>query len=439
MRTSNLIGPVRTALLGTVAIFGLTGTALAQELTVQTQNGEASVKLFNWLAEEFEAANPGVTVTLQTITQEQKIGSNLAVLGSGNPPDVGMIPINSQVYTQLTANDALEPISDVWESANLGERYSPQVVSSLQVDGVPYTVAYTQVMYNLVWYNPEIFEEVGIEVPADRRIKTNDELIAMAAALRDAGYGPLQIGGGSGYHASWMIDTLLPTAATADEMDNYLKSYNSAVPVTVAYTDEPFVKVLETLKLWSDSNVFQDGFLGQQAPDATAPFLAGRAGMAIGGSFSVAEFSNGTMEFEPDWLLLPPVNADATSVQTLYFGDAIGIPAGARNKDLAKKFLEFVISDDVQRRGLIDYVGILPAVNSLPADALAALPKSTQELLQDIAEYGGAPGWAATVPGGVAQANIDPLVQQLYAGDKGVEQVAQEQQARLEEFRAEGE
>lgn len=130
MRTSNLIGPVRTALLGTVAIFGLTGTALAQELTVQTQNGEASVKLFNWLAEEFEAANPGVTVTLQTITQEQKIGSNLAVLGSGNPPDVGMIPINSQVYTQLTANDALEPISDVWESANLGERYSPQVVSS---------------------------------------------------------------------------------------------------------------------------------------------------------------------------------------------------------------------------------------------------------------------------------------------------------------------
>src|SRR5688572_23840391 len=58
-------------------------------LTVQQQAGQET--LFGYFASAFNKLHPNVTVKLQTISQDQKAGSNLTVLGSSNAPDVGFI------------------------------------------------------------------------------------------------------------------------------------------------------------------------------------------------------------------------------------------------------------------------------------------------------------------------------------------------------------
>lgn len=420
----------------------LTSAAWAQEapvtLTVQTQTGESNIKLFSILTEEFEKLYPNVTVRLQTISQDQKVGANLAVLASNNPPDVGMIPINSQVYTQLVNNNALLPLSDVWEASDLKRRYGETVANSLIVKDVPYTVVTSQAIYDIVWYNPALFEKAGIPAPENHRIKSMDDLVDIASKLKAAGFGPLQIGGGSGYQASWFVDALLPTSATAVQMQNYLQTQDPEVQVVARYDDAAFLDVLMALNKLNGAGVFQAGFLGQKAPDAFAPFLAGTAGMAIGGDWDLVQFGQSNLNFEPDWALLPPISADRKVVQTLYFGDALGIPAAAKNPDWAKKFLQFVVSDEIQELANVRGVGILPSVNSLPAEAIASLNPITQELLADITANGSAPGWTGTIPGGVGQQFLDPLIQEMYSGGLTPADIAAQQQQRLEEFRATG-
>lgn len=405
-------------------------------LTVQQQTNQE--KLFGFVAKEFKKKYPNVTVKLETVSQDQKNGSNLAVLGSSSPPDVGMIPINSEVYTQLTAANALVPLTDVWKAESLQQRYGDAVANSLLVKNVPYTATFSTVIYNVVWYNPDIFKKIGLAEPKDHRIQSVDELIADAKALRAAGYGPLQIGGSSGYHASWMLDGLLPTGVSSDSMTNYLQSYDPSVEVTAKYTDPAFVDVLSTLERYRTSGVYQDGFLGQDAATAIAPFQRGKAGMALGGNFDTAGFDKEKITFTPGWALFPSVDGGTPTQLTLYSGDAVGIPAKSDAIPWAKKFIAFLMSDDMQKRAIVDSAGLLPAVNTVSGDSLKGLPDLTQQLVAEVSKDGGQPGWTATVPGGFGQQYIDPLLQKMYSGSLSPQQLAQQQQAHLEEFRKKG-
>ena len=433
-----------TLAASSIAAIGLAGCSSGQEetgeidteapvtLTVQQQTSQEA--LFGAIAEQFEAEYPNVTVELETVSQEQKTGSNLAVLGSADPPDVGMIPLNSEVYTQLLLADALAPLDDIWDEADLDNRYGETVADYLTSTGAPYAGVFAQTIYNVVWYNPQLFEQAGITAPADHRIESVDQLLEFADKLQAIGVSPLQMAGGSGYHASWMVDALLPTSASEEQMANYLSAHDPEVEITAEYTDPEFVQVLETLARFNEEGLYQNGFLGQDAPTALAPFLGGQAGMSLGGNFNTADFEGANLDWEPGWLVLPPVDGGTPTVQTQYFGDAIGVPAQSDQVAWAKEFVKFALSDEIQGTVIIDN-GLVPAVNSLPAEAMEGLPPLVQELLDDAAANGSQPGWTSTVPGGFGQQFIDPLIQQMYSNQLTPEEVAQQQQDHLLEYR----
>jgi raffinose/stachyose/melibiose transport system substrate-binding protein len=402
-------------------------------LTVQQQAGQET--LFGYFASAFNKLHPNVTVKLQTISQDQKAGSNLTVLGSSNAPDVGFIPVGSQPYTALTSRNGLADLSDVWSASNLDKRYGSGVSGTLKVGGKPYVVVFSQAIYNVVWYNPAAFAKAGVAVPADHRFATSEELIAAAKKLKAAGYAPLQLGGASGYQASWMVDALLPTSATPAQLENYLSSYNSQTTITAPYTDPAFTKVLSTLDNYRKSGVYQDGFLGQKYQDAEAPFLAGKAGMFLGGNFTAADFVPEKTSVKPDWLLLPPVNPGTKTTQSGYYGDALGIPVGAKHKDWAKKFLEFVVTKEAQSEGVVGAANLLPSVNDLPTTAFAKMDANSQSILADVAKNGSAAGWTSVVPNALAQRFIDPKIQAMYSGKLSPTEVAQQQQDELTNFR----
>lgn len=407
---------------------------LEEEVTLTVQQQTSAEAMFAYIGEKFEEKYPNVTVKFETISQEQKVGSNLAVLGSSNPPDVGMIPLNSEVYTQLTNANALVPISDVWADADLENRYSAPVAASMQTEEGPTSVVYSQLIYDVLWYNPDLFEQAGVEIPADHRIESVDALIDMATAFRAAGIAPLQLGGGSGYEASWMLDAFLPTVATEEEMANLLTNHNPNIEITTPYDGSPFVDGLEALQELGEGGVFQDGYLGQDAATALAPFLTGDAAMVLNGNFAVPEFEKADLDFTPDWLLLPPIGDEAKVVQVQYFGDGLGIPVKSDVVPWAKKFIEFVMSDEMQEEAVVNIGKLLPAVTSLPSDELA-VDSWSASLLADIEANGSAPGWTSVVPGGFGQQFIDPLIQQMLQGELTPDEVAEQQQQQLIEFR----
>ena len=176
-------------------------------LTVQVQSEQLDA--FQYAADIFEKENPEVKVELQTITGEQKQSTNAQVMASGDAPDIGLVPMGGPPYLELMKNDALVPLDDVWESADLDNRIDEATAETLKSDGTPYVVLFDTVYYNVVFYNKDAFAYAGVKAPANHQLESPEQLYGIVDQLDDAGYEGVALGGSSGFQASWMLDAQL--------------------------------------------------------------------------------------------------------------------------------------------------------------------------------------------------------------------------------------
>lgn len=383
----------------------------------------------------FEKANPNIKVKIQTISNDQKATTNAQVITGSNPPDVAFVPIGSTPYITALKVNALVPLTDVWANQKLDTRYPASTAAFAKAsNGTPYVVATDNILYDIAFYNKDLFAKAGITAPADNRIPSNAALYSMAAKLKAIGVGPLGVNGKDVFSAGWMADALFPTAATPAQLHNYSTSFAPKVKVTEKYTDAPFVKVLQQLSDWQTHGVFQDGFLAQDLTTTQAQFEQSRTGMFLGANVSVSALLKGSVKF--GWLLLPPVEGSSTKVQMpSYQGDSWGIPKNSKNVAAAKKFLEFLVSNEMQVKAFGDN-GVFPIVNTVPVSELTGVDPITLQLIGDSNKNGAPTGWTSAVPGPDGQLVIGTSMQSAWSGQSTVQQAAQAQQAALVKARA---
>jgi ABC-type glycerol-3-phosphate transport system substrate-binding protein len=294
-------------------------------------------------------------------------------------------------------------------------------------------VSVDSVFYSIAYYNNELFQKAGITVPPDHRITSADQLYAMTAALKRIGKQGVGLGGKSGYAASWMLDALLPTSASHEQLGNYLTSWQSAVPETAGYTDPAFTGAVAQLQAYHRNGIYQPGFLAADTPAVEAQFQKGDLGLMIDGSWMAPAFRKSMKDV--GWLLLPPVGPNKTQM-TAFAGDGLGIPAGARHQAEAKRFLEFFMSEQNLAESVVKAGGNLAPV-TMPDSAYVALDPMVREMLADVKANGVQSGWTSTVPGALGQAFFDPLIQGMYAGQGSPADICAKLEARLAKTRAE--
>lgn len=433
-----------TAVLAGVTAAGLalTGCAAGSEsdgdtVTIVVQQQANWDSMMSVLVPAFEEANPGIKIELSTIDNETRQSTNSQIIAGNNPPDVALVSGNAPVYYEAVANGELLDLTDVWENAELYTRYGTETQTALQYDGTPYLVGIAGIYFNLVFYNADIFDEVGIDVPDNHRVASDAEFFAMSEALRDAGYDPLAVGGAVPFQWGWQVAGLLQSYSTAAEIENYMTSYNPDVEITADYTDDAFVNTIERLQTWADAGVYQDGYLGQDYDAAQALFFQGRAGMLLSGNFTAGAVDTNGTGFEYGWFLAPAGDPERPAQIMTYLGEAMAIPAGAAHPEEAKKFLEFWISDAMQADAVANSGFALPSVNTLNVDDLPGVPEVVREMVADANEFGAPIGWTAATPGSFSQQPVGTEVASMLAGQLTAEQIAENQQQRLLEIRSE--
>ena len=124
----------------------------------------------------------------------------------GNPPDVAVLP-NPGLVKQFARRGFLVPIEDV--AGDLIDKYYAPVWRELgSVDGDLYGVWYKAANKSVVWYNTNIFAEVGLDVPT-----TWEEMIEAAEMIEFFGITPFSTGGGSSWVLTdWFENIYLRTA-----------------------------------------------------------------------------------------------------------------------------------------------------------------------------------------------------------------------------------
>jgi raffinose/stachyose/melibiose transport system substrate-binding protein len=151
-------------------------------LTFLADNSEASLKIAEGLAKDFNAKNSGITVKVETRPQGGE-GDNLVKtrLSTGDMTDIFMYNSGS-LFQALKPEQNLTPVSDQAFVGDLDETFKKTVSAAGKVYGVPLGGA----TGGGVLYNKAVYSKLGLQVP-----KTWAEFMANNEKIKAAGVAPV--------------------------------------------------------------------------------------------------------------------------------------------------------------------------------------------------------------------------------------------------------
>ena len=324
---------IRSLLGGIAASTLLSATTLAGTLVINSDQADpAPKKAFDELVEEFKQDNPDIEIQFNTFEKESYKTAIRNWLTS-EPPDVVFWYAGNRMKT-FVDRGLLEDVSDLWDKDDLHTKLAP-ARSSMTIDGKQWGIPYTYYQWG-VYYRKDIFAKAGLEEP-----KTWDEFLAVNAKLKADGITPIAIGTKFLWTAAGWFDYL---NLRVNGLDFHIELMDGKIP----YTDERVRAVFEKWKELVEPGYFLENHASYSWQEAQPFLFNGSAAMYLIGNFITPNFPDeirdqmGFFQF--------PIIDEAVGIGEDAPTDTIHIPAKAKNKEDARKFLAYLARADVQER-----------------------------------------------------------------------------------------
>jgi raffinose/stachyose/melibiose transport system substrate-binding protein len=328
-----------------IACLALSAGLASAETTVKWLHIEINpnqVKLWEEVARDFEAKNPGVKVEMSFLENEAYKAKAPTLLQSKDRPHIIYSWAGGVLKTQVEAGVLEDITKDV---ADLTPKLSPAAVAAFTVNdkvyGLPYNVSQVGFMYN-----KELFAKAGVDAA---KITTWDDLLAAVKQLKAANVTPIVVGGADKWPLHFYWTYLAVRIGGKGGFQAALKGENGG------FEDEAFVKSGELFKQLVDLQPFQNGFLGAKNPQAVGMFGDGKAAMILAiSSFyhsqkALAADKVGLSDDKIGWFNFPVVpGGKGEATDTLGGINGWLVTKGAPKEAVA--FLKAFVSDDVQKR-----------------------------------------------------------------------------------------
>lgn len=367
------------------------------------------VEFWEQTVADFEKDNPGVTIDIQSIQNEDLDGKLQTALNSGDAPDIFLQRGGGKMAAMVKAGQ-LKDLTDAI-SGPAAEEIPDASYSANSLDGKIYAMP-VAVLPGGLFYSQDLFDQAGItENPT-----TLDELEAATVALKGAGIDPIALGAKDAWPAAhwyyWLAlrecssDTL---AKAADEMD---------------FSDECWVRAGEDLKEFAETEPFNSGFLttpAQQGAGSSAGLIANhQAAMELMGAWNPGVIGSLTPDEKPlpdlGWFPFPEVDGGDGEPGSM-MGGVDGYSCSVDAPDACVDFLNYIGTSDVQTAYYKAFNA--PPVNTVAQEAV------TEPYLQTILEaYNAAPyatQWLDTVYGQNVGNALNVAVVDLLAGNSSAE------------------
>jgi len=314
------------------------------------------VDIIKDLIKKFEAENPNIKVVAQDFPYDQYNQKIAAAVNAKKGPDImnlyyGWLP-------QYQQKGYIQSIPEDFMSANDIESYYIPMIQASKINGKYYGLPVAVRSLALFW-NKDMFKAAGLD--PEKPPKTWDELITMAKQMtKMKANGQYEQEGfawdvnGQGYHT--FEEVLLRQWGIIPFSDD---------GKTVQWSSSP--EGLEAFKYWV--NMTKEEKIGDRnfLTDYNTAFKAGKAGMMIDGSFSVAATKEAA-KFAWGVTTLPVrEEGGIKSNFGSYWTNSLAKGLSGEKLKAAEKFLKFLISEDTQKEWL-DKVGELPAAASFSND-----------------------------------------------------------------------
>jgi ABC-type glycerol-3-phosphate transport system substrate-binding protein len=183
-------------------------------------------------------------------------------------------------------NENVAPIGD--EVSGLLERVLPSVAQNGEVDGEQYAVPYSEVQPVVLYYNQDLFDQVGIEVP-----QTWDDMLSAIETFQAEGITPFALAGQSVWPELMWIQYLTDRVGGPEAFQAVVDGEADA------WSNPAFLEALERIQQLVDAGAFGDNF-GSVTADANADVAlvyTGQAAMLLQGGWVYGAFKADAPEF----------------------------------------------------------------------------------------------------------------------------------------------
>ncbi|MDX1738006.1 MAG: extracellular solute-binding protein [Alphaproteobacteria bacterium] len=324
---------LKTGIASILAGTFLATSAFAGTLVINTDTSDPAPKsAFEALIKGFEAENPDVTVKWNLFDHEGYKTSIRNFL-TADAPDLANWYAGNRMLPYVKAG-LFEPVDDVWEAHGLKDTLGSSV-GSMTIDGKIWGVPYTYYQWG-VYYRKDIFAKHGISAP-----KTWEEFLTAGKKLKENGVTPITIGTKYLWTAGGVFDYL---NLRTNGYDFHMKLTNGEI----AWTDDRVKATFANWKQLIDAGFFLENHAAYSWQEALAPMVQGDAAMYVMGNFAVAPLREaGLSEDQLGFFQFPVIDPSVPLAEEAPT-DTIHIPANAKNKEDAKKFLAYLARADVQ-------------------------------------------------------------------------------------------
>ena len=346
MRTRMLrVASVVLAISLMVAISGTSAhpRASAQERVLKLWHYEAadSAMGISWeyAIEQFEAMHPDVKVEFEEKAFEQIQETGMMILNSDEVPDVMEINKGNATAGLYSSLGLLTDITDVAEERGWFDVLSPSIQTTCRYDengimgsGNLYGVT-TYGEFIMVYYNKDMFEEYGVEVPTSL-----EEFEAAADTFVEAGIVPLTLGASDLWPATHNFYELVLYEADRELVSNF-----QFLTGDLDFHGEAFTFGAEKFVEHIDKGYYGDNATGVIYDDANAAFVQGVTPMNLTGSWAFGGFIEQITSFEWGIFVMPGKKLNTGSGGNLWV-----VPENAKNKDLAYDFIGLTLEMEAQ-------------------------------------------------------------------------------------------
>jgi raffinose/stachyose/melibiose transport system substrate-binding protein len=336
---------------------------------------------------DFEAENPGVTIDVQAIQNEDLDGKLQTALNSGDAPDIFLQRGGGKMAAMVAAGQLMDITDGISDQVKEEIPEGSFIANSLEEKVYAMPVA---VLPGGIFYSQDLFTAAGItETPT-----TIDELEASAAKLKTTGVAPIALGAKDAWPAAHWFYFFALRECSSDVL--------AEAADTKDFSDDCWIRAGEDLQSFAATEPYNEGFLttaAQQGAGSSAGLVANhQAAMELMGAWNPGVIASLTPDTKPlpdlAWFPFPEISGGDGEPGSILGGvDGYSCSVDAPKECL--DFLNYIGSSDVQK----EYYA---AFNAPPVNTVAQEAVTEPYLKQIIEAYNAAPyvsQWLDTVYG----------------------------------------
>lgn len=286
---------------------------------------------------DFAVENPDVAIRLVSMPHAddvvQKLGDMLMV---GDVPDLiffgGAGNDGEYVYKFMTQNNlAVDIVPYIENDIDFGKRISrANLETHIENDGALYSLSDVLLASGGYWYNKEIFSQAGVKnIP-----ETWDDFFDMCAQIQswaDENENGIRIFSFTSEGALYLLDHMI-NMPEKESLENALMRLKKIYGLELQKSDDRF---FETYTYRDETTLFNEGLLATYVNGVWAASMIEK-------------------NIDAEYALLPAGKNVSLSCESASLGFVVGNSGNEKRIEAAMRFLSYIMSDNVQRRILLE-------------------------------------------------------------------------------------